>query len=166
MIKDEKNEVAVYFNRKLDEELSKRKQVFQSFWPALGFHKFARTSLWLPNVKNLAGTVQEIGVTCDYMLGLTDQVLPGYLATEYHDAEDVEFSALCRVNDLLDEGICSLPRLSNLTGSVPDTVDRWVKFSRVPGTFPILQICRQFGYSFDYMIGLTEEKKLSSPYVP
>ena len=161
-----RKELAEFFNQRLDRVLADRGQTFSPFWLSLGYalHRRKRADgYWLPKYQHLAEIAMELGVTCDYLLGLTEESNSEYLAKESHDTEDVEFSAFCRFDDLVYDEKLSAKQISaaaDCTDNVPYT---WIRDELAPGTYHLYRLCAAFGISFDYMIGLTEVKALPVP---
>ena len=165
----DKNELVDIFYLRLSEAAAERKTTVNQLVRSLGHHAFKRKNhlfYVVPHVTLLADIAQGLDLTCDYLVGLADQSLPEYSSTGDYDSDEVRFSVWCRFLDLIEESGYSTRKMSEIVHSDIVTINRWINRESIPETLFLFRLCRHFGYSFDYMIGLTEEKKLPGPYVP
>ena len=169
MDKKERIQLAKVFNRRLNKAVREKKTNVRDLLMTLGhapLNRKAGANPWLPHAVTITELAYELGLTCDYLLGLTDRVEPDYLAGEWFGEEEMRFSFCCRFNDVFDEKMLTQIDFGKQMGSATITVIHWLEGDYIPDTFCLVRFCRNFGYSFDYMLGLTEERLLPGPYVP
>lgn len=59
-----------------------------------------------------------------------------------------------RINDLIEDGNIQVQELSEKLGVTRQQIGRWRKGTSEPGAYKIKELCKTYGVSADYILGL------------